>query len=250
LTLPPLDLLLPILSIAFLAGLVQGLSGFGSGLVAAPLLALLLPLETAVPLMTLLSPLISLQNLLHLRQAIRFDRVRVLLAGYVVGTPLGLYLLTRAPATLMLGVLGVFLTGYALVSLTGRQPRARWLREWRFSLGVASGALGSAYSTSGPPVILHVAAHPEWEPDQQKATLALFLGLSNLITLAAFGLSGLYTGEIFGWFLWAFPLLALGTQAGILLYRRMGAHDYRRLTFGLILAMGIILLWRAIALNP
>ena len=114
-TLPPLDLLLPILSIAFLAGLVQGLSGFGSGLVAAPLLALLLPLETAVPLMTLLSPLISLQNLLHLRQAIRFDRVRVLLAGYVVGTPLGLYLLTRAPATLMLGILGVFLTGYALV---------------------------------------------------------------------------------------------------------------------------------------
>ena len=167
-----------------------------------------------------------------------------------MGTPLGLYLLTRAPATLMLGALGVFLTAYALVSLTGRQPRARWLREWRFSLGVVSGALGSAFSTSGPPVILHVAAHPEWAPDQQKATLALFLGLSNLITLAAFGLGGHYTGEIFGWFLWGFPLLALGTQAGILLYRRMGAHDYRRLTFGLILAMGIILLWRAVALNP
>jgi len=59
--------LLPILGIAFLAGLVQGLSGFGSGLVAVPLLALLLPIETVVPLMTLLSTLISVQNLLHLR---------------------------------------------------------------------------------------------------------------------------------------------------------------------------------------
>ena len=219
-------------------------------LAALLLLALLLPLETAVPLMTLLSPLISLQNLLHLRQAIRFDRVAILLMGYVVGTPLGLFLLTRAPATLMLGTLGIFLTGYALISLTGRQPRARWLREWRFGLGLVSGTLGSAYSTSGPPIILHVAAHPEWEPDQQKATLALFLGLSNLITLVAFGLADLYTGEIFGWFLWGFPLLAAGTQAGILLYRRMGAHDYRRLTFGLILAMGIVLLWRAVSLNP
>jgi len=238
------------LGIACLAGLVQGLSGFGSGLVAAPLLALILPLETAVPLMTLLSPLISFQNLLHLRQTLRFDRVAVLLVGYVIGTPLGLFLLTRASPTLMLGSLGVFLTGYALLSLAGRQPRATWLREWRLGLGVVSGALGSAFSTSGPPVILHVASHPEWEPDQQKATLALFLGISNLITLAAFGIGNLYTGEIFGWFLWSFPMLALGTQTGILLYRRMGPHDYRRLTFGLILFMGVLLVWRALALHP
>lgn len=247
---PPLDPLLPILGIAFLAGLVQGLSGFGSGLVAVPLLALLLPIETVVPLMTLLSTLISVQNLLHLRSSVRFDRVAPLLAGYVLGTPLGLYLLTRAPAALMLGVLGVFLTGYALLSLSGRQPRAPWLREWRFGLGVVSGALGSAFSTNGPPVILHVAAHPEWEPDQQKATLALFFALSSVITLFALGVGGLFTGEVLGWFLWGIPLLAVGTQAGILLYRRLGPHDYRRLTFGLILAMGLLLLWRALALGP
>ena len=78
---PPLDPLLPILGIAFLAGLVQGLSGFGSGLVAVPLLALLLPIETVVPLMTLLSTLISVQNLLHLRSSVRFDRVALLLAA-------------------------------------------------------------------------------------------------------------------------------------------------------------------------
>ena len=235
-----------ILPIALLSGLVQGVAGFGSGRVAAPLLALFLPLETVVPLITLLSPLISFQVLFHLRHAIRFERVRGLLVGFALGTPLGLLLLTHAPAALLLGALGALLTGYALLSLAGRQPRSPWLRDWRLALGLVSGALGSAFSTSGPPVILHVAAHPEWGMDHQKATLALFFGISNFITLGALAMGGLVTGQVFIWFLWSLPLLAAGTQLGIRLYRYLGPHDYRRLTFGLILVMGILLLWRSL----
>lgn len=239
-------LLVPLLGISFLAGLVQGLAGFGSGLVAAPLLALLLPLETVVPLITLLSPLISFHNLIHLRHAVRFDQVKRLLVGYVLGTPLGLLLLTQVPAELLLGGLGILLSLYALFSLACRQLRSRWLREWRLLLGVLSGALGSAFSTSGPPVILHVASHQEWGMDQQKATLALFFAISNLITLVALSLNGLVTGQVLVWFLWGLPALALGSQGGILLYRRLGPHDYRRLTFGLVLATGLLLLWRSL----
>jgi len=242
-----LDPQLPaILGIALLSGLVQGLAGFGSALVATPLLALFLPLETVVPLITLLSPLISLQVLVHLRHAIRLARVKGLLVGYVLGTPLGLLLLTQAPAALLLGALGALLIGYALLSVAGHQPQAPWLREWRLVLGLVSGALGSAFSTSGPPVILHVAAHPEWDMDQQKATLALFFGISNFITLGALAAGGLVTGQVFVWFLWGLPLLAAGTQLGIWLYRYLGPHDYRRLTFGLILVMGLLLLWRSL----
>jgi uncharacterized membrane protein YfcA len=39
----------------------------------------------------------------------------------------------------------------------------------------------------------------------------------------------------------------MGTHLGIRLYRRLGPHDYRRLTFGLILITGLLLLWRS---NP
>ena len=98
---PPIpDFLLPAAAVIFLAGLIQGLSGFGSALVAVPLLALLIPMETVVPLMTLLAIAISVFNLLHLRHAVQLQPVLRLLAGYVLGTPLGLYFLTRAPETL------------------------------------------------------------------------------------------------------------------------------------------------------
>jgi uncharacterized membrane protein YfcA len=242
---PPLEVLVQVLAIAFAAGLIQGLSGFGSALIAVPLLALLLPVETVVPLMALLAVLISATNLLHLHHAVRLEPVLRLLVGYLIGTPVGLYALTRAPEAVMLGALGVFLCGYSLLSLSGRQPRANWLRKWRIGLGALSGALGAAFSTNGPPIILHVAAHQEWEADRQKATLVIFFLISSGITVMAHALGGLVTREVLGWFLWSIPVLVVGTQAGVLLYRRMGQHDYKRLTFLLILAIGCLLLWRA-----
>jgi uncharacterized membrane protein YfcA len=83
--------------------------------------------------------------------------------------------------------------------------------------------------------------------DQQKATLALFFALSNLVTLVALAAGGLITHQVLIWFLWSLPLLAMGTHLGIRLYRSLGPHDYRRLTFGLILITGLLLLWRS---NP
>jgi uncharacterized membrane protein YfcA len=241
---PSLELLVPVLAVVFVAGMIQGLAGFGSALVAVPLLTLLLPVATVVPLMTMLGGLMSAYNLLHLRHAIQVRPVLRLLAGYLLGTPLGLYALTRAPEALMLGALGCFLCGYAVLSLGGRQPAWGWLREWRLGLGMISGALGAGFSTNGPPVILHVAAHREWGPDRQKATLAVFFMASSAITVAAHALGGLVDEGVLIWLLWCVPLLLAGTQAGVLLYLRLGTHDYRRITFVLILIMGLVLLGR------
>jgi uncharacterized membrane protein YfcA len=243
---PAVELLVPVLVIALAAGAVQGLAGFGSALVAVPLLALLLPVETVVPLMALLGMTVSALNVPHLRHAVRLSAVTRLLAGYLIGTPLGLFALTRAPEAAMLGALGAFLCAYAALSLAGRQPRATWLREHRVGLGVASGALGAAFSTNGPPVILHVAAHSEWDPDRQKATLVLFFTLSSAITVTAHALSGLVTHDVLVLYCWCIPLLVLGTRLGIALYRRLGPHDYRRLTFVLVLITGAMLLGRAL----
>ena len=244
---PPVELLAPLAAIAFGAGVIQGLSGFGSALVAVPLFALILPIETLVPLMALLGAGISALNLVHLRTQVRLRPVVRLLFGYLLGTPLGLLFLARAPEALVLGVLGVLLCGYALRALLGRQPRARWLREWRVALGAVSGALGAAFSTNGPPVILHVAAHPEWGADRQKATLVLFLLLASVITVAAHGVSGLITGEVLRLLLWSAPTLVLGALAGLWLYRRLGNYGYQRLVLALILATGVLMLWRSLA---
>ncbi len=231
-------------AIAFSAGLIQGLSGFGSGLLAVPLLSLLLPVETVVPLLALLGFFLSVYNLWHLHPAVQMKPVWPLLGGYLLGTPLGLLLLKGLPQSLWMSALGAFLIGYALFSLGGYRTDFPWLREQRLGLGIASGLLGAGFSTNGPPIILHVAAHSEWDADRQKATLSLFFALSGGITLFAHGSLGLITGEVLRWFLWMLPLLMLGAQTGVFLYRRMGPNDYRKLTFFLILMTGLLLITR------
>ena len=96
-------------------------------------------------------------------------------------------------------------------------------------------------------MILHVAAHREWGADRQKAMLAVFFMASSAITVTAHAASGLIDGDVLLWFLWCLPLLLAGTQVGVMLYLRLGAHDYRRLTFLLILATGVLLLARVSA---
>ncbi len=242
----PPEHLLPMLGIAYLAGLIQGLSGFGSALVAVPLMAMLLPVQTVVPLMALLGTSISTFNLLHLRHAVELRPISRLLAGYLIGTPLGLVFLTHAPADLILGLLGAFISLYALFALSGRYPRSRWLRDSRLTLGMLSGAMGSAFSTNGPPIILHVAARPEWSADRQKSVLVVFLLSAGLITLAALTIGGLISAEVLLWLLWVSPLLLAGTLSGTFIYRRLGDRGYKQLTYLLILVTGLLLSARAL----
>jgi len=210
-----------------------------------PLLALLLPVDTVVPLMVLLGTTVSLANLLHLHHALRLKPLAPLLAGYLIGTPLGLLVLKQAPERWVLGMLGLLIAGYALFALSGGRADHRWLRERRITIGTLSGALGAAFSINGPPVILHVSAHPEWGADAQKAALTLFFLISGMITGVALGLGGLMTAPVFGLFGWCLPALLAGAVLGAWLYRRLGEHDYRRLVLGLVLTTGLALIARA-----
>ncbi len=226
------------------AGMVQGLAGFGSALVAIPLMALFLDMATAVPLMAFTAALMAVINAVHLRRAVRWRPLLPLLGGYLIGTPLGLYFLVSAPEALVLGLLGILLSVYAATALAGRVPDYRWIREQAMALGAVSGALGAAFSTNGPPIILHVSSQ-DWPADVKKAVLSMFFVTSSVITVGAFVAGGLISATTVQLALRAIPALIVGTVLGIAVYRRMSVKGYQRITFGLVLAMGLMMTVRA-----
>jgi hypothetical protein len=183
-----------------------------------------------------------------LHHALRFAPLVPLLAGYALGTPIGLLLLTQAPEALVLGLLGLSIGGYALFSLAGRQPRSPWLRDNRVLVGMLSGALGAAFGTNGPPVILHFSAHTDWDADRQKAALTLFFLISGIVTATALAIGGLMTTEVMLLLPWCLPALLVGSLTGVALYRHLGTHDYRRLVFSLVLGTAVVLVLRALSL--
>jgi uncharacterized membrane protein YfcA len=70
--------------------------------------------------------------------------------------------------------------------------------------------------------------------------------IASAITVIAHWASGLVTDRVLHRFLWSTPLLLAGTLGGARIYRRLGEHNDRRLTFGLILATGVLLITRSI----
>ena len=97
-------------------------------------------------------------------------------------------------------------------------------------------------------MILHVSAHTEWNADRQKALLTLFFLVSGVVTATALAIGGLMTTEVMLLLAWCLPALLVGSLTGVALYRHLGAHDYRRLVFSLVLGTSVVLMLRALLL--
>src|SRR2546421_4158409 len=92
LTVNPTTLL--VLAVIFLATFIRSAFGFGEALVAVPLLALIMPVEVAAPVAVLVSITVAGVVLAQDWRHVHFRSAGWLVLSTLVGTPLGLLLLT------------------------------------------------------------------------------------------------------------------------------------------------------------
>src|ERR1051325_8394960 len=94
-----------VLVVIFLATLIRSAFGFGEALVAVPLLALLMPVEKAVPLATLVSITVAGIVVAQDRHEIHVRSAGWLVISTLFGIPLGLWLLTAVTEAAVKAVL-------------------------------------------------------------------------------------------------------------------------------------------------
>lgn len=144
-----------------LAYVVFGIAGFGTALVAGPLLAGVLPLSQIIPLLVLLDFSASFGNWLPARRQIAVTELKRLLPCMLLGCALGAYGLLALRAELLMLALGVFVSLYALYALF-LQPRGH-------DLGVALRCLRRAVRRVVRQRRLPLFAVPERTPGEQGA---------------------------------------------------------------------------------
>src|SRR5215216_6635894 len=76
----------------FAAYVVRGMSGFGAGLIAAPLLALVLPVHTVIPTTGLLVFVLFIFLTIRDRRSVIWRELKVLVLPTLLGVVGGLYL--------------------------------------------------------------------------------------------------------------------------------------------------------------
>jgi uncharacterized protein len=231
--------------IALFAGFTQDLSGFGSVLVALPLLTFLLDLKTAVPLVNLWGLAINVILLLNLRRHVSFKRIWPLVGAALPGIPLGVSSLKHMPIWVLETVLGGLLVVFSLYFVWSGGKTRHLSRGWAYAAGFGSGCLGGGLGASGPPVIIYAALQP-WPKDQIKSTLTGYFFLSGLIIIAAQGASGLITAGVLMWSLLSIPFIVLGVILGSWCYDRLETPRYRQVVVGLITLLGLLTLAKAL----
>ena len=111
---------LHVLLVVFFATLVRSTFGFGEGLIAVPLLALMIPIGVAAPLVVLLSITIAAVVVMQDWRKIHVRSTGWLLAPTFAGIPLGVWLLTSSHPRIVKGALAVVIvlfSGYSLLSV-------------------------------------------------------------------------------------------------------------------------------------
>ncbi len=232
--------------VVFAAGFIQGAIGFGSALLAVPILSLFMPIKTVVPFTVLNGLLVTAALCWHLRCDLRRELILPLVCGCVPGVAVGTVILSRAPADVLQLLLGIFVLLYVIYALAARGERLRRpSSSLGFVAGFGTGAIGAAFSAGGPPTIIYLSALDR-SAVEIKATFAGFFFITGImIALSHLG-AGLMTAGVLYLFAVSAPAVFCGVHFGERLSRRVDDRRYRRLVIGFLLFMGVVLIFRSI----
>ncbi|HEY5020325.1 MAG TPA: sulfite exporter TauE/SafE family protein [Steroidobacteraceae bacterium] len=229
--------------IAF-AYMAYGLAGFGSTVIALPLLTHFFALKFAVPLLMLLDLAAFLLFGARVRKRILYGEIGWLVPFILAGMAAGLTLLVEVAERKLLAVLGAFLLLYAGYSLARRGPPPMLSRAWCAPIGLAGGVFSALFGTGGVLFAIYNAGRIR-DKDALRATNAAMIMLSSLLRVVLFGAAGLLTQDgLLATALCLLPAMLAGAWLGNRLHASVPANAVVKAVYALLVISGLSLLAR------
>jgi uncharacterized membrane protein YfcA len=182
--------MLLIMCILMSAYFIRGITGFGSALIAVPLLALSQPLQFAVPLILALDFTASLVLGGTNSKKANWQEIKILLPFGMVGACVGAYALVTLPTAPVLLTLGAFTMFFGFRNIFGLQPVGALSRGWAVPAGLTGGATGALFGASGPPYIMYLTRRL-LDKGAVRATFSWLFAIDGGFRLALFLFAGL-----------------------------------------------------------
>jgi uncharacterized membrane protein YfcA len=241
---PEILLLAPL--IVFGAYVVFGISGFGSTLIAVPLLAHLFPLKFVVPFFVLIDCVGAFNMGLRLRADVMRRELLLLLPFMALGVLAGVWLLVRVSPELLLGGLGLFVVFFGL-SYVIRRGTGFPLPQWSAApIGTFGGATSAVFGIGGPIYVFFLAGR-QATPTQIRATMPMIFMFTTVARIALFIAAGLYSPASLVAAVALLPVMALGVWTGHHLHLNLSQQTVIRVMGGVLVLSGISLLFRAMS---
>ncbi|MFC2130186.1 sulfite exporter TauE/SafE family protein [Bacteroidota bacterium] len=233
--------LIAFIIIIFIAALSRSTFGFGDALIAMPLLAMFFSIKTATPIVAFTGFFISLIILARNWKILKFKMIWQLILFSIIGIPLGVLFLKDAHEDLVKTVLAVMLVLFSTYQLF--KPKLIQMKNDRFAFffGLISGALGGAYNTNGPPIIIFGTLRA-WSPKEFRVILQGIFLPTNLFIIIGHGIAGLWANTVFNYFLISLPVVLVAIIIGSKLNKVVPAEKFTKYIYLFLLFIGLSLL--------
>lgn len=203
------------------ASCLQASIGFGLGMLAAPVIALIEP--TLLPgIIIMMSLVVTTMVVIRERTQLDLRGAGWALIGRIPGSVLGAYLVVVLPIKWLAFAIGAVVLGGVLISFLGWRPHPR--RVTLVAAGTVSGVFGTALAIGGPPMAL---VWQGMDAARMRGTMSAFYlvgSFVSLISLFVVGAIDTATAEVAGWMV---PTLVLGYLLSRLVNRYLNKQRLR-----------------------
>lgn len=231
--------------IVVLAYIIFGISGFGSTLIAIPLLAHLFPLKFVIPMVVLLDCVGAISMSTRLRANVYKHELAPLLPCMLAGMMIGVFLLLRVPAGILLFCLGIFVLVYGTLYSLRREATFRLPRWSAVPIGLFAGTTSTLFGVGGPLYVMYLTGRGA-TPDHIRATMPVIFIFTTISRIVLFGATGLFTQSVLLTAALLLPVMLLGLYCGNRLHLSLSRDHVVRIVGGLLIMSGISLIVRAL----
>jgi uncharacterized membrane protein YfcA len=172
----------------------MSITGFGFALIAAPMLLFFLEPKAVVITIIIIGPTLAILILRESWNHLRLKQLLLLAIGSILGVPIGAYILSNTPSTLLKPVIAALVVIFAVPLALGYSHRFKEEKIIFSISGFISGILASSASLAGPPVVL-LLLNQGWEKESLRATLAAYFLFTGMITLTALSIARVLSSE-------------------------------------------------------
>jgi len=228
-----LSTVIALCAIAFLSSTARGFSGFGSALI-------FMPLASSVAGPRLVAALLLVIDFVSAAPLVpgawkEADRkaTAVIVAGALVGVPIGTYFLSRLDPITTRWIISGFVVALLALLLSGWRYRGKDYPALSIAVGGISGFCSGLAQTGGPPIVGYWLGRPI--PSKiARANILLFFGASDFFSMVSYAASGLITSDSLKLSLLIGPIYALGVAFGASLFGRASETVFRTICYALI----------------
>ncbi len=229
-----IEVVLVISLVLFTSAFIKGVTGFGTSLIAIPILTffLLEPSEARALIVTI-NILLNIYILVSARQ-LRYEHARpymVLIVSVFIAALISGFLLNRLTSEIFFILMGILLVFTAINRFFNIKFNIKHPKRYYVPLGLMGGTLNTLLGAGSVPVLIFLGNTNVKKADF-RVTVSLFLLILNIGSLISFLISNEYNTTIFLWSLLFTPVMVLGTYFGI-----RSQHKFNERTFQMIVAV-------------